>query len=332
MFKPPWKNQLVEIHAQKIPLGRHTRVDIPVDRLATGMEITIPVYIFNSSRPGPTVLIQACAHGDELNGTEILRRMLLERAFHIDTGCVIVLPVLNIFGFLNHTRSIHGKDVNRCYPGARRGSLARRIAYYHLHEITRNVDCVIDLHTGGEQRHNYPQIRFSQASADSYQLAKIFAPPFLFPSKPIMGSFRKQALKLGIPVVVFEGGESLRLDEFAIATGRLGILNILNSLHMLAGSPDRHAGDCRADQSISNSHGSSIELSTKHWIRAPTAGLFTSDINNGSAVSKGQLLGTIGDAYGHASIKVKAPHDGYVLSINHFPMINSGDALISLGW
>ncbi len=319
MLKPPWKNKLIEIRQHKIQPGEHIRVEVPVDRLPTGTEITIPVYVFNSSEPGPTVLLQACAHGDEVNGTETLRRMLCEKIFQVKRGCVIVLPILNIFGFLNHSREIHGKDVNRCYPGAKKGSLARRIAYHHINEIARNVDCVIDLHAGGEQRNNHPQIRFSAASKPSHQLARIFAAPFYFPSKPIIGSFRQQALKLGIPVVVFEGGESLRLDEGAISTAYQGIINILNHLDMLE------------KKTIKITATETIELSKRRWVRASTAGLFSSHITNGAAVTKGQVLGTIGDAYGESIIHVKSPVDGFIVSINHFPMINSGDAIFSIG-
>ena len=319
MFDVNFRNEPVEIRGQLVNLGENKLIKVEVDRLPTGTAIEIPVYVFNGKKPGPTVLVQAGLHGDEVNGVELVRKMLARDAFKVKRGCIIVVPLLNVFGFLNLSRDLHGKDMNRSFPGSKTGSLASRIAYFHMKEIANNVDFGIDIHTGGAQRNNYPQIRYTPNSAESKKLAEIFNAPFQFPSNLIAKSFRKEAEKHGVPIIVYEGGEALRLDKFAIRKGTEGILNILEHFEMI---PKRKEKQKRTN---------TIELNTKKWIRAKIAGLFNSRIKNGDLVKKGQILGYITDTYGETVTSVKAPFEGYIFAVNNFPIINRGDALFHIG-
>ena len=180
------------IYNTEIKSGENKLIHIPVDKLSTGTLIKIPVYIFNGELPGPTILVQGGLHGDEINGVEICKRMLINKYFEeIKRGCVIVVPLLNIFGFIHFSREVtDGKDVNRSFPGTKSGSLASRIAYKHLNEIVSYIDFGIDLHTGGGMRSNHPQIRYSEEIPESKELAKIFNAPYYFASKMIPKSFR----------------------------------------------------------------------------------------------------------------------------------------------
>lgn len=319
MFDVNFRNEPVEIRGQLVNLGENKMIKVEVDRLPTGTAIEIPVYVFNGKKPGPTVLVQAGLHGDEVNGVELVRKMLARDAFKVKRGCIIVVPLLNVFGFLNLSRDLHGKDMNRSFPGSKTGSLASRIAYFHMKEIAHNIDFGIDIHTGGAQRNNYPQIRYTPNSTVSKKLAEIFNAPFQFPSNLIAKSFRKEAEKHGVPIIVYEGGEALRLDKFAIRKGTEGILNILEHFEMI---PKRKEKQKRTN---------TIELKTKKWIRAKIAGLFNSRIKNGALVKKGQILGYITDTYGETVTSVKAPFDGYIFAVNNFPIINRGDALFHIG-
>ncbi|MEX6626807.1 succinylglutamate desuccinylase/aspartoacylase family protein [Tenacibaculum salmonis] len=319
MFTQNFKNEVVEIREHKIGLGKSKLIKIPVDRLPTGTIIEIPVYIFNGTQPGPTVLLQGGLHGDEVNSIELVRRMLIDKNYKIHRGCVIVVPLLNVFGFLNLSRDIHGKDVNRSFPGNKKGSLAGRMAYYLMKEITKNVDFAIDFHTGGAQRSNFPQIRYTSEDKNAFQLAKIFNAPLLFASKLIPKSFRNQCYKNNIPVIVYEGGESLRLDEDAIQQGINGTLRVLKHFEMI-------------DKNIEIPKNTSVIISKKRmWIRAKVAGLFNPTVKNGAFVLKGQVLGHIMDTYGATNFAVKAPADGYIISKNNFPIVNMGDALFHFG-
>lgn len=320
MFEKNFRNEPVELRGEIVNLGESKLIKFAIDRLPTGTLIEIPVYVFNGKEKGPTVLLQGGLHGDETNSIEIIRRMLENNYFKIKRGCVIVVPVLSVFGFLHFSRDVHGKDVNRSFPGSKTGSLASRIAYFHMREIVNNIDFGIDFHTGGGQRSNYPQIRYTEELLESKQLAEIFNAPFYFPSKLIQKSFRKETYKYNIPIIVYEGGETLRFDENAINEGIKGTLRVLKHFRMIVKNPLKDVKKRK-----------SIYLSKRRWIRAKIAGLFNSFVHNGDKVVKGQILGDITDTYGETSVKVKAPINGYIIAINNFPVISRGEAIFHIG-
>ena len=314
------ENKTLVINGEKIAPGQHKLVQINIARLPTGTLIHIPVHVFNAKKEGPTVLVQAGLHGDEINGVETVRRMLQDELFHIKKGAVIVVPILNIFGFIHFSRDVpDGKDVNRSFPGRKTGSLASRIAHRYTAEILPQIDFGIDLHTGGGPRHNYPQVRYSQEDLESKKLAEAFDAPFYFASRLIMGSFRKTSYKMGIPTIVYEAGESMRFDEYAISQGIKGVQNVLGSLGMLP-------------QKKTSKKTKSIFLEQTRWIRASRAGMFIPQKKNGSAVMKGEILGTITDTDAKKNKKIKSPFDGYIFCINHQAVVNQGDALFHLGY
>ncbi len=315
------ENKEIVIGGEKVVPGESRLLQITIDRLPTGTLIDIPVYVVNSKRRGPVVLVQAGLHGDEINGIETVRRMLAEKKFGVNAGAIIAVPILNIFGFIHFSRDVpDGKDVNRSFPGTKTGSMASRIAYYYLSEIMHQIDYAIDLHTGGGQRHNFPQIRYTAEDERSVALAKVFNAPIAFPSKLIKGSFRNAAYKMNIPTIVFEAGESMRFDESAISQGMHGILKILKHLKMIAEVEPKYAR-----------HNETVYLERRRWLRAPTAGMFIPKSTNGSAIDKGQLLGVITDTFGKKTKKINAPFDGYICCVNHQAVVNQGEALFHVG-
>ena len=315
------ENRDIIIGKEAVLPGEKKLLKISIDRLPTGTLIDIPIYVFNAKKPGPTLLIQAGLHGDEINGIEIVRRMLQQKRFNIRKGTVIAVPILNIFGFIHFSRDVpDGKDVNRSFPGKKTGSMASRIAYHYTSQILNQIDYGIDLHTGGAQRHNYPQTRFTQEDENSKKLAESFSAPFSFPSRLISGSFRKAAFKMGKPSIVFEAGESMRFDDYAILEGMQGILNVLHHFEMIP----------EPDPVYAEKH-NSVMIKERKWLRAPTAGMFIPEIQNGSAITKGQELGIVTDTYARRRKQVKAPYDGFVFCINHQAVVNQGEALFHIG-
>ena len=313
------ENKTLTINGETIAPGENKLLQLNIARLPTGTLIDIPVHVFNGKRAGPTVLVQAGLHGDEINGVETLRRMLQENKFAIKKGAVIVVPILNIFGFIHFSRDVpDGNDVNRSFPGRKTGSLASRIAHTYTEQILPQVDFGIDLHTGGSQRHNHPQARYTSGDAQSEALAKAFNAPFYFASKLITGSFRKATYKMGIPTMVYESGESMRFDENAIAIGMRGVENVFQFLGMVSKGK-------KVKQEPS------IHLESTRWIRAPRAGMFIPQVGNGEAVNKGQVLGLATDTFTKKNKKVKAPYDGHVICVNHQAVVNQGDALFHIG-
>ena len=311
------ENRTITINGDSVAPGQNKLLRIEIARLPTGTLIDIPVHVFNAKKKGLTVLLQAGLHGDEINGVETLRRMLENKDLSIIKGAVIVVPILNVFGFIHFSRDVpDGKDVNRSFPGTKTGSLASRIAYHYTQEILPQIDFGLDLHTGGGQRHNFPQMRYTEGDEMSLKLATLFNAPFAFASTLISGSFRKAAHKLGKPIAVYEAGESMRFDESAIEIGIKGIKNVLFGLEMLSDKPEQIR---------------SISLEYRKWLRAPRAGMFIPEIRNGKRMKKGQLLGMVTDTYAKKHKKIKAPFDGHVICINHQAVVNQGDALFHVG-
>lgn len=314
------ENKTININGEAVAPGQSKLVQINIARLPTGTLIHIPVHVFNAKKAGPTVLVQAGLHGDEINGVETVRRMLQDDLFNIKKGAVIVVPILNVFGFIHFSRDVpDGKDVNRSFPGSKAGSLASRIAHTYTSQILPQVDFGIDLHTGGGQRHNFPQVRYTQEDVESKKLAETFNAPFYFASRLIAGSFRKTAFGMDIPTIVYEAGESMRFDENSICCGIQGVQNVLGELGMLS----------KKTTSVKKE---TIALEKTRWIRASRAGMFIPQLENGGLITKGQILGLITDTDAKKSKKIKAPFDGYVFCVNHQAVVNQGDALFRLGY
>jgi len=315
------ENKDIIIGNEAVGPGEQKLLKISIDRLPTGTLIDIPIYVFNAKKPGPTILVQAGLHGDEINGIEIVRRMLQQKRLKVKKGAIIAVPILNIFGFIHFSRDVpDGKDVNRSFPGSKSGSMASRIAYHYTNEILSQIDCGIDLHTGGAQRHNFPQVRFTSEDPNSKKLAKIFNAPITFPSRLISGSFRKAAFRMQVPTIVFEAGESMRFDDQAILQGMQGIVNVLDHFEMTT----------KIEQ-VYVKRKKTINLEDRRWLRAHTAGMFIPEVVNGSKIIKGQELGLITDTYAKHRKKIKAPYDGYVICINNQAVVNQGDALFHVG-
>lgn len=315
------KNSVKTIYNTTILPGEEKIIKLPIGSLPTGTPIKIPIYVFNGLEKGPTILFQGGLHGDEINGVETCKRMLVNEYFtNLKKGCVIVIPLLNVYGFIHFSREVtEGKDVNRSFPGIKSGSLASRIAYYHTQEILPYIDFGVDFHTGGAMRNNFPQIRFTPNSEESLKLATAFNAPFQFESSLIKKSFRATAHKMNIPIIVYEGGESMRFDEFAINQGIEGSLRILKHFKMLNSNP------------ILKKKTETILLDNRKWIRARKAGIFTPIIVNGNKIEKDQVLGYITDAYGTRNTVIRSPIDGYVFCVNNHPLVNQGDALFHIG-
>ncbi|EDP98344.1 succinylglutamate desuccinylase/aspartoacylase family protein [Kordia algicida OT-1] len=315
------ENKTIIIYGKKVKPGEAKWIQIPIDRLPTGTLIDIPIYVYNAAKPGPTMLVQGGLHGDEINGVEIIRRMLFEGCYKIKSGAVIVLPLLNIFGFIHFSRQVpDGKDVNRSFPGVKNGSLAARIAYQVTHEVLPQIDFGIDLHTGGAKRNNHPQIRYTESMPESENLAKVFNAPFYFATSLISKSFRKTAYDQKVPIIVYEGGESMRFDEYAIKEGIQGILNVMKYAGMID----------KIDPMLIEREESEL-LTKRKWLRAPTAGMFVPQILNGSSIKKGAVLGFVTDTFANYCEAIKAPYDGFVFCINNQAVVNYGDALFHVG-
>lgn len=307
------------INKTEINPGENKIIRINVASLASGTKINIVAHVFRSERPGPTLLVLGGMHGDEINGVEIVRRSIKSGLFdQLSSGSVIAIPVLNVFGFINFSRELpDGKDVNRSFPGSSRGSLASRTAHYLTRHILPHIDFGIDFHTGGSSVYNYPQIRVAKTDQSALELAQKFAPPYIIKTGLIPKSLRKECTKRKIPMLVYEGGESLRLDEYSIQEGIRGLERLMVHREMIENAVTQKT---------------SLVFSDSTWVRAAAAGLFVCAVKSGQEVKKGEPLGKITDPYGVKETIVRSSKDGFIYGHNNRPVVNAGDALFHIGY
>ncbi len=312
-----------------VPPGSTKTVDLQIARLLSGTEIHMPVHVFRSERPGPTVLLSGGLHGDEVNGIEAVRRMMSLGLFNdLPCGNVVAIPIINVYGFLFFSREVpDGKDVNRSFPGSTQGSLASLVAHTLTDKVLPHIDLAVDFHTGGASRTNTPQVRYDPEDPDAIRYAKAFGAPLAMASSLIPGSLRAQGRSMGVPIVVYEGGESMRLEEPAVKEAIRGTKRLLASLGMYAPKPPK----VRGLKDRHGKHSATRHLSQTTWVRAEASGLFSFERESGQAIAEGELIGRIRNPYDSYSVKVFAPFDGFIIGHNNMPLVHRGDALFHVG-
>lgn len=310
--------KVVKIAGQEIKPGESKEINIKIARLPSHTQIDTPIFAHRALEDGPVLALMAGMHGDEINGVEIVRRILDSDLNRAKRGTVVCMPIVNVYGFLNYSREVpDGKDINRSFPGNKSGSLASRVAYHLMREVIPYIDYGIDFHTGGAARTNYPQVRCVMSNEKNAELAAAFNAPFTIDSPFRPRSLRQAASKKGKNIIVYEGGESLRFDTHAIEAGLSGALRLMKHLNMIDWAPEAS----EENRVIWNST----------WVRARTAGLFQANIRAGNKVEKNQWLGTMTDPFGEFKEQIKSPTTGYVIGLNNAPVINAGDALLHIG-
>lgn len=310
----------VHIGGIGVAAGSRARVDLPIADLAIGVPITMPVHVVNGRHAGPRLFVAAAVHGDEVNGVEIVRRVLRLRALARLRGALIAVPVVNVPAFLNLSRYLPDRrDLNRSFPGSAKGSLAARLAKLFLDEIVANSTYGIDLHTAARHRENYPQIRGDLDCPEVERMARAFAVPLVIDARRRDGSLRSATRERGVPVIVYEAGEALRFDEAAIRAGVKGVSRVMVHLGMLPARP----GSAPRKQPLI--------LESTHWVRAPGSGVVRAYQSIGAHVAAGQLLATLSDPIGELNTAIASPADGVVVGRSNLPLVHEGDALFNIG-
>lgn len=313
-------NEDLKILGETIALGDSKKLNFNIAHLFTDTPVEVPVFVERSKIPGPTVLITAGIHGDEVNGMEIVREVISHGINKPAKGTIICMPIVNVFGFINKSRYFpDGRDLNREFPGSPTGSLASRFAHHFTTEILPVADLCMDFHTGGGERFNAAQIRIERDNDEVKKLAAIFDAPFTLYEDKIEGSYRETCSKKGIPILLNESGKSLDLNKEMCKEALDGIKRVLGHLDML--NPNFDAPE---------EHHKNVLITQNHWVRAEQSGFLHVTISIHDHVLKGQKLATISDPYGNPSRVVKATDDGYIININHAPMVYQGDAIFHI--
>jgi len=308
-----YEDQLT-ILGTEIKRGDSICLQFDVAKLHTRNSIQVPMFIERAEKDGPILLLLGGVHGDEINGVEIVRRIIKNKINKPSRGTIISIPVFNIFGFLHLSRKFpDGRDLNRVFPGSSKGSLASQFAHQFKKEIAPFVDYVIDFHSGGANRVNMAQTRCVLEDEKTLTLAQAFGAPFIVQSKYIAKSLRETFYELGKTALLFEGGMSKIYDEEAIQYGVQGAKNVIRFLKMKRWKTLPFE--------------TPIIVKKSKWLRATHSGMFHIRIKNGEWITKKTILGIITDPFGSFERKIYAPYNCYVFCMNISPIVNRGDAL-----
>jgi predicted deacylase len=296
-----------------VALGETAELKLKVAESYTAEPVTVPVTVVRGA-PGPTVFVTATVHGDELNGVGILRGLLNDADFSTLKGTLIAVPVVNVPGFLNQDRRLPDRrDLNRSFPGSRRGSLTARLAETLFREVIRKSDFGIDLHTAGGERTNYPQLRADLAQPGVAELANAFGCSLIVGGAGPEGSLRRTAVAAGVPTIVYEAGSARRLERPVIAVGIACVLNVLRHLRMMPGEP--------ASPPLR------LLIEDTRWIRSMTGGILDLRVELGQPLRRGQAISVNTNPFGREKSQLKAPYAGVVLGLTQLPLVHPGDAI-----
>ena len=302
--------------------GRSTIGEIPISRLVTGNQISIPINVFHGRNDGPVIWLSAAVHGDEIGGVEIIRRALATIDPKTLAGTIVAVPIVNVHGFLNGDRYLPDRrDLNRSFPGSPNGSLAARVANLFMTEIVQRCDVGIDLHTGSDHRTNLAQIRADLDDPQTRDLAIAFGAPFMMHAKLRDGSMRAAATSTGSTVLLFEGGEAWRFDRAAIDVAVAGVGRVLGRLGMI--ESEDSAVESPTDVAPAESRSSG-------WVRVRRSGIALLDVELGQLVERGQVIATVRDSVGRQLSRTRANRSGMVIGHTQQPLVNQGDAIIHI--
>ncbi len=307
------------IGGHSIAPGTRKTVNLPVSTLSDHTPVTLSAHVIHGRVDGPTIFVSSGVHGDEIIGVEIVRRLLRTKNLKSLRGTLIAVPIVNTFGFLNHSRYLPDRrDLNRCFPGSPNGSLASRLAHIFMTEIVAPCSLGIDLHSAAIHRINLPQVRVSANNRETLRLAQVFGAPVILTSALRDGSLRQEAKKIGVDVLLYEAGEGMRFDEMSVRAGLAGIRRVLKDVGMLP-----TAG-------IAKPRAISLLCSDSKWLRAPAGGLLRMFKAEGDVVEDGEVVGAISDPFGESEVEVVARNGGIIVGRAVMPVVYEGDALLHI--
>ena len=296
----------------------YQRLSWAATELFEGVPVSTPVLIVNGKLAGPTLCLTAAVHGDELNGIEMVRRVMHNLSPDKLSGAVLGVPIVNLQGFRRGSRYLPDRrDLNRFFPGNPDGSAASRIAHSFFTEIISHCDALIDLHTGSFKRANLPQLRADLRDPDVVTLTQGFGATVILHSEPAAGTLRYAATAADIPTVTLEAGGPSELELQEVKHGVKGIETLLNTLGMvrkirLWGEPEP-------------------VYYRSTWVRANRGGILLGDVTLGSTVRQGDLLGTITDPMNNASANLYSPHSGRIIGMAKNQVVMPGFAVFHVG-
>ncbi|WP_198912290.1 succinylglutamate desuccinylase/aspartoacylase family protein [Parvularcula mediterranea] len=303
----------------EIQPGQRQTIDIPLSRLSDHTRMHLVAQVIHGKQDGPVMFVSGAIHGDEIIGVEIIRRLAEVKALEKLKGTLILVPVVNAYGFVTQSRYLPDRrDLNRSFPGTQRGSMAAQLAHTFMQEVVKPSSIGIDLHSAAVHRDNLPQIRADLGNEEVEAMATAFGTSVMLDARLRDGSLRAEAQALGCDILLYEAGEALRFDETAIRIGVRGILNVMRQRGMLPRTKTQKppAKPLRSGQS--------------HWERAPISGIMRAYVSLGDYVEEGALLGVVSGPLGEEETEVRARTEGLMIGRTNLPIVNRGDALFHI--
>ena len=304
---------------QEIRKGETHDLSLGVSESYSGMTVKIPIHVRRAAEDGPVVFVTAALHGNEINGTGAIRKLIQDVDFKLVRGAVIFAPVLNILGFDRHSRYLPDRrDLNRSFPGTETGSLASRMAKTIFEEIVSRCDYGIDLHTAAVRRTNYPNVRGDLKDQNVNKIANAFGCEILINGRGPSGSFRREATRSGCPTIVMEGGEVSKVEPGIVETAVRGTKNVLSCLGMLDGQQE-------------STPEYQIRIEKSKWIRAERGGFLQFHVAPGDIVEKDQPIASNTTLLGREQSVLTSPFNAVVIGMTTLPAISPGEPVCNLG-
>lgn len=307
------------------PLGKVWMTEMSVPSFYAAEHLTMTLHGHVVDREGPLVVVSAGMHGDEICGLEIVRRLIAEVLPQVKKGGVVLLPMMNVYGFMQQSRYLPDRrDLNRMFPGKQSGSLSSRFAYMLRQEVFSQATVILDLHSAALSRMNFPHVRYTDGDEKAKKIAEDFATPVILRVGSVPGSLRAWATKQGIPTLVYEAGEALHIDELSVEYGVAGVLNVLRRMGIVS---EGLLAAPKAEPALPKP-----VFSATKWLRSPEGGMLISEVKMGEFVKKGQRLGHISSPFHIRTSPVKSTVTGVVLSTLTCPWVNEGDGLFHIAY
>ena len=301
-----------------IPRGVERQLSLYVSESFAGYSLRTPVLVSSGPQPGATLCLTAGIHGDELNGTEVVRRVFERLDLESFRGVLVGIPIVNLHGFRRTSRYLPDRrDLNRYFPGNEAGSSASRIAHAVFERIVRQCDFLVDLHTGSFHRTNLPQLRGDLTRPDVMALAQGFGATTVVHSFGRPGTLRRAATEAGIPAITYEAGEPMRLQDDEVERGVEGVQRLLGALGMVDTPPEPETSQRMYNRS--------------RWVRVDDGGILLSRAELGQEVSSGDVLGTVTDPISNERTIVFSPYGGRLIGMALNQVVIPGFAAFHIG-
>lgn len=308
----------------KFILGREVKPNSSV-RLTWNSETAVggfseetPILVVNGATPGKTLCLTGAVHGDELNGIEMIRRVIYSIEPANLTGTIIGVPVANIMGFRRNSRYLPDRrDWNRYFPGNTHGSSASRLAHSFFSNIIMHCDALVDIHTGSFHRTNLPQLRADLGDENVAKLAQSFGAIAVLNGRGNPNSLRAAAVRAGIPAVTLEAGEPMAIQSRVVDEGVAAINTLLAKMGMY--------GKQKRWTRIAPVYYRSA------WVRANQSGILFSKATLGQRVREDDVLGTVTDPITNARTTIKSPYNGRIIGMALDQVVLPGFAAYHIG-